>query len=104
MGRFEHHVGGDAGVEGLLPALGAQTPSVAGRKPVEAEGGLRGAQVVAPLLAEGEEFGRDPCAHHVRAKVVGPGVAAAVAIKAGERIVPARLERSSDDVGCHRVI
>ena len=51
-----------------------------------------------------QELGRDPGADGVHAHVLGAGVAAAVAVEAGQRVVVAGLELVAQDVLCHRPI
>src|SRR3984885_6077452 len=74
-----------AGLEGLLPARGAQAPLVSGLQAGEAELGMGCGQVVADRRREDQELGGDPGAHRVDAVILGPGVAAAVTVETGER-------------------
>ena len=72
-----------------------------GCEPGEAELGVRGGQVVADRRGELQELTRHPGAHRVHADVLRPGVAAPVAIEAGERVGVARLEIFAEDVLGH---
>src|ERR1700689_4880493 len=47
VGRFQHHLRREAGVEGFLPARGAEAPAVAGLEAREAVLRHRGGEVVA---------------------------------------------------------
>ena len=93
---------------GAMPASKASCQRAAHRhhwspgcSPVEAELGVRRRQVVADRRGEVQELGGDPGAHGVHADVLGAGVAAAVAVEAGERIEVAGLELFAEDVLCH---
>src|SRR5437868_5402830 len=81
MGRLENDLRRLAGVQRLLPASGAQAPTVAGLQPGEAELGHRRRQVVALALREGEELGGHDDANRVQAHVLAAGIAAGVAIE-----------------------
>lgn len=68
------------------------------------EARLRGGQVVAGVAAELQELGRHPGADDVRTEVVRSGVAAPVAVEAGEGIEAARFELLAEDVLGHTPI
>src|SRR5260370_39310163 len=87
-----------AGVKGFLPARRAQTPAIAGFEAGEAGGWDRGRQIVAGGLREGEELGVDPGAHGMDAEILGPSLAAAGAVEAGQRLRAAFGERLAKDV------
>ena len=65
------------------------SPGVQARK---TPAGIRGAQIVAPGAAEGEEPGGHHGADRVDAQIVRTGVAAAVAVETGDRILVAGLQ------------
>ena len=101
VGRRQHDRRRHPGLERLLPARGAQAPLVAGLQSREAELGVRRRQVVADRGREGQELRGDPGADRVHAHVLGAGVAAAVAVEAGQRVEVAGLELFAEDVLCH---
>ena len=84
VGGGQHHRRGDARLQRLLPAVGAQAPAFARLQAREAVLRPRRAQVVAPRAAEGEEFYRHLGADDVDAEVVRAGVTAAGAVEAGQ--------------------
>src|SRR5262245_54976972 len=81
---LEHDLRRAAGVERLLPALGAQAPAIARLQALEAELGHGRAEVVAARLGEGEELPRHHGTDRVQAGILAAGVAAAVAVEAGQ--------------------
>ena len=81
MRGFEHHGWRHAGLKGLLPAAGAEAPTVARAKPREAA--ARRDEVVAAPLGEGQKVVGHAGADHMQAGVVGPRVAEAIAVKPG---------------------
>ena len=85
---------------GLLPSGGAHAPTVARLQPRET--GAGGGQIVPGPGREFEEFCGDLRAHRVYAQIVGPGVAAAVAVETGYRFPTAGLELAVDHVGGHQ--
>src|SRR5882724_4959160 len=82
-----------AGIEGFLPARGAQAPAIAGLQAGKAGGWHRGRQIVAGGPGKGEELGVDPGAYGMDAEILGPSLAAAGAIEAGQRLRAALGER-----------
>lgn len=86
VGCLEHDWRGGIGVEGFLPPGGTQTPLISVVQAGKAVGRHRRRQVVSTLLAEGEKLVGDSCAHDVHTCIIGPCIAAAVAVKTGERI------------------
>lgn len=98
MGRGERDGRGHAGFERLLPATGADAPTIAGLKAGEVVFGRGGREVVARREAEGEEVSRDLDADGVAALVLRTRVTVAVAKKAGKGLKRARLERPAEDV------
>ncbi len=96
--RREHHRRRDAGVERLLPASRAQAPLIAGPEPRKSGGRDRSGEVVAVLPREFQEFARHPDADHMDAGIVVAGVAAAVAVEAGQWIEAAGRERLAEHV------
>src|SRR6185503_4423304 len=86
MGGLEHHLGGAAGIERLLPARRAQAPAVARLEAGEAVLRHRRREVVAPGFREGEELRRHDDANRVQAHVLAAGVATGIAIEAGQRL------------------
>ena len=96
-GRQDHrrrHVG----LEGLLPAGGAQTPAVARPQTREAPGLVGRAEIVADQAAVVEEVRGHHHADRVHADVVGAGITAACAVETGEGVRTATLERSAEDI------
>src|SRR5829696_5934368 len=77
---------------GLQPADGDHAPAVAGAQAGEAVLRSGRGQVVAELALHGEELGGDDRADGVRAQVLGPRGAVAVAVEAGQRVDAARLQ------------
>src|SRR5262245_60817988 len=85
MGRLEHDLRGGTGVQRLLPARGAQAPAVAGLEAGEAVLRQRRREVVALRLGEVEELGGHDDANRVKAGILAAGIAAGIAIEAGQR-------------------
>ena len=98
LGGAQHDVRCVAGFQRLLPARRAQAPAVRRLQPVETEFRMRGGQVVAGALAEGEEIVGHHRADRVAADVLGRGVAAAVAEEAGQRADGATLQHAAEHV------
>jgi hypothetical protein len=98
MGAFEHHWRSNACIERFLPAAGTQAPAVACYKTSKAVFGAGGHEVVATLEREDQELLRHARAHHMRAMIVLIGVAAAIAVIAGERVIRTRHERFAEYV------
>ena len=98
VGGGEHDVGRGTVVVGSQPVDGGHAPAVAGHQSGESVLRSRGAEVVAdaPLVLE-ERLGHDR-ADRVAAPIFGAGVAAAVAIEPGERVVAAGLEFAAEHV------
>ena len=94
----EPHLRRLAGVERLLPARRAQAPAIAGLQPGKAGGRKRGRQIVAGRFRERQELGIDPGADRMHAEILGAGLAAAGAIKPGQRLGAAFGERLAEDV------
>ena len=102
MGGFEHDLRGGVAVERFLPAGGAQAPAVAGLQAGKAILRQGGAEIVAVGLGKGQERrGRDH-ADRVQADILGAGIAAAVAIEAGDRLDGAGLQRAAQDIDRRR--
>src|SRR5439155_10103326 len=98
VGPGQAHLGRLAGLEGLLPARRTQAPAIAGFEAREAGRRHRGRQVVAGSLRKSEELGIDPGADGVYAEILGPRLAAAGAIEAGQRLRAAFGERLAEHV------
>jgi hypothetical protein len=97
IGAGQQHRRSDAGLVRLSPAFGNHTPPVAWlqtRKAVLRHGGDQVVSDAALMIKELR------CQHraHQMAGLRGPGAAAAVAIKAGERISAAGLQFSTEDI------
>ena len=92
IGGGEHHVAGGAVQVRSKPVGSGHAPAVPGVQPGEAIPRQRGAQIVADALLMLEELRGYDGADRVTAAVLGAGAAAPVAIEAGERFSPARLE------------
>src|SRR6516225_3732453 len=89
-----------AGLERLLPALGAQTPAIARLEAGKTECRNRCRQVVAGGFRERQKRRVDPGAHGMHPEILGSGVAAAVAVKSGHRLGAAFGERLAEDIAC----
>ena len=98
VGGFKDDGAGGTGLVDLEPAGGADAPAVAGFKAGEAVLGRGGAEVVAELFAGFEELRGDDGADGVHAAIVRAGVAAAVAVEAGDGVGAAGLERLAENV------
>ena len=72
-----------------------------GCSPSNPNSGCGRRQVVADRRRERQELRGDPGADRVHADVLGAGVAAAVTVEAGERVVVAGLELFAENVLCH---
>src|SRR6185437_1213966 len=93
MGRGKDDPRRIARLERLAPARSAQAPTVAWLEPGKPEVGLRRRQIVAARLGEFEELGSHLDADRMQPEILGPGMAAAGAEKAGERPLRAALQR-----------
>ena len=102
MGRLQHDLRRDVGVEGLLPAAGAQAPAVARLQAGEAILRHWRTEIVAGGLREGEELGRHHDADRVEADILAAGVAATVAVEAGHGLMRARLQGPAQHVDRRR--
>ena len=98
MGGFEDDLAGGSGLLDLQPASGADAPTVAGLEAGKAPVRVRGAEIIAEGLRGGEEGRIDDAADGVLAAVFRAGVAAAVAVEAGEGLGAAGFERKAEDV------
>src|SRR5947207_12726529 len=76
MGCREPHLWSLACLKRLLPALGTETPAIAGLEAGKAEFGHRGGQIIAGRLREGEKIGIDPGADRMHPEILGSGIAA----------------------------
>lgn len=85
VGGFKDDIGGEAGAAGFFPARRAQAPAVPGLEAGESELWAGGGEIVADCLAEGEKLCREDGADGVEAAVLRVGIAAAIAVPAGER-------------------
>jgi hypothetical protein len=92
VGRRQHNRRRHARSVRLRPPARAHAPAVTRAKPWEAELGTRRRQVVADPGAEPEELGGHDRADGVHPGVIGVGVAAAVPMKARDRIGAAGLQ------------
>ncbi len=84
VGRRQHDRRRDARLERLPPRRRAYAPAIAGLEAGEAEFGHRGDQVVALTARELEKRLRHLRADDMQAVVLRPGVAAPVAVEAGQ--------------------
>ena len=98
MGGGEAYFGGDAGVEGIFPAGGAEAPAIAGFEAFEVPLRARGDKVVAAREGKGEEVIGDLHADGVYAGVFRAGVATAIPVEAGKRSSTASLEDTSENI------
>src|SRR5262249_27657244 len=73
-----------AGAERLLPARRAETPAIARLQPGKPDLRHRGRQIVAGSFGKRQELGIDAGAHGVNADILGPGLATAGAVEAGQ--------------------
>ena len=87
------------GVEGLLPAFGAEAPVVTGLEALEAEFGTGRGKVVAGGLAELQEVLSHHSANSVHAMVVWPESAMTVAHESRQGIHAAGDQGGAEDVG-----
>lgn len=101
MGRFQPRGPDDTGVVGFLPELDAHTPLIACLETGETELGARRYQIVADRCLMPEELIVHHHADRVLPYVVGTGVTFPVAIKSGERIGTASLQRGSQYIFNH---
>src|SRR5262249_45081654 len=94
----KHDRSGDAGLVCLAPRCRADAPAIARLESGKSE--LRSGcdQVVALLAREFEEVARYPHAYDVQPLILAAGVAAAVAVEAGERRIRAGLQLAPEDV------
>jgi hypothetical protein len=92
MGSPQSDPGGTAGFKGFLPPAGTQAPAIARFQAFEAEFRPGGAEVVALGFGEFEEFVGYHGADGVQAKIIRADVAAAIAVKAGDRVFAAGFE------------
>lgn len=86
MGGAQYDTGRPSGSERLLPARGAEAPTVAGLQAGKAVVRPRCAEIVATGTAELEELGRHFGTHRVAAEILGSGFAAAGAGETGARV------------------
>jgi hypothetical protein len=96
--RCEHDGRRDTRLERLPPRRRADAPAIAGLEPREAEFGSRGDEVVALGAGELEKCPRDARADDVQSEVFRAGVAAAVAVEAGQWLRRAGLEAAPEDI------
>ncbi len=102
VGCFQHHFRREPGDAGLFPAAGAQAPAVTGVEAGKAIFGALRRQIIASGLAEGEELLGHYGAHGVEAGIGRIGVAAAVAIPAGQRFQRAGQQWPAEHIlRCH---
>jgi hypothetical protein len=98
VGSFEDDGATGSGSLDFEPAGGADTPTVARFEAGKAELRHGGAEVVSERLGGRKEGGVDDAADGVDAMVVGAGLAAAGAVKAGHGLAAADVERLAEDV------
>ena len=98
VGGFQDDLGGAAGVEGFLPAGGAEAPAVSGFQAGEAVFRLGRGEVVAAAFGEFEETVGHPGTDDMDAGIALAGAAAAIAEPAGEGFDRAGLEGRSEHV------
>ena len=98
VGGFEDDGAGFAGFEGLFPAGDADAPAVARVQAGEGPLGAGGDEIVSDFDLVLEELLGQDGADEVQAAVLRAGVAAAVAVEAGEGCGGAVLEFGSEDV------
>src|SRR5258706_8946280 len=90
---LERHRGRAPGLVRLAPGPRADAPPIARLEAWKPVLGRRRDQVVALVARELEERRGDLRAYHVQAEILGPGVAAPVAVEAGARLERAWGER-----------
>ena len=86
------------GIERLLPPRCAQAPLVAGLQAGKAELQVGSRKIVSCCLGKRQELSRQDDANRVRPDVLWARIAAAVAVKAGNRPFAARLQRTAEHV------
>ncbi len=102
VGRGQHHGCRYAGMVGLQPVGRRHTPTVPRRQSGEPVLGHRSAEVIADASLVLEELPGDHGTHRVAAQVLGPGMARAVAIEAGQRVTTTGLELAPEHIPvCH---
>jgi len=97
----EADLGCHACFEGLLPALDAEAPAVAGYQTWEVVLGARGDEIIAHAPGEFEELVCHFDTDGVQPFVIGPRAAVAIAVKAGHGLAAAAAEFLAEDVGRH---
>src|SRR5262249_43567255 len=98
VGGGQHDLRRRPGLEGLAPTGRAQAPAVSGLEAGKSEIRHGRAEVVAASPGELEEFRGHQRADRVHAAILGPGVAAAVSEKPGQRLGGAFGERPAQHV------
>lgn len=98
MRALQDDSGCNASMQGLCPAAGAQAPAVSSLKPRKAMLRSRSHQVITALQRVHQEFLRHAGADDVRAVVMLIGIAAAIAVVAGQWVVRARQEGCAEHV------
>jgi hypothetical protein len=98
VGCGQHHRGSDSGIVSLSPTFGNDTPPIAGSEAGKAVLRHRCDQVVADIALMIKKFSCQYSTHQVESVRWTRG-AAAVAIKARNRICTARLQLGTENIG-----
>ena len=93
VGGRQDHRWSDSGLERLKPTIYTQAPTVAGFEARKVVGRNRSDQIIAPRSREFEKLTSYPGAEQVAAEIPRPGVAGAVAAKAGPGFQATKLQR-----------
>jgi len=98
VSRGQHDVAGRAVAVGAQPVRRGDAPAVAWPQAGELESRHGSDEVIADAALMVKELGRHDGADRVAAEILGAGVAAAIAIKAGYGIVAALLKLAAEHV------
>lgn len=98
MAGFDDHRWGDVGVQSVLPTCRAYAPFVAWLQSGKSEIRSGCDEIVALGDREIQEFPGHDRANHMGSAILFGRPAKAVAVKSGDRILTARLERGAQDI------
>ena len=98
VGGPQDHTRRVSGFEGLLPALGAQAPAIAGFETGKTDFRYRRRQVVAARFGETEKGIGHHHANRMAANILTAGIAAAVPVKARHWLDRTRLKGFAEDI------
>ena len=101
MGGIEHDERSEPSVPSLDPALSTDTPLIAGDQALETELGIRSTEVVPGRCTELQKLVGHAGADHMHANVITSGVAATIAVEAGNGIIRTREQFGAENVLSH---